>query len=66
MLGCRTATVAFLGFRCLLQAQRDSGANLSHVPALVPGEFLATLPGLGRAVSPSLHPQFLKMRCQVL
>lgn len=31
MLGCSTATVAFLGFTCLLQAQRDAGANLCQL-----------------------------------
>lgn len=66
MLGCRTATMgfAFLGFTVSSRHRGVQEPVCSQVPTLLPGEPLATLPGL--AVSPSLHPEFLKMHCHML
>lgn len=63
MLGCSTATVAFLGFTCLLQTQRDAGANLCQ---LCYQESLLPRSLVWHALSPSLHAEFLKMHCHVL
>lgn len=40
--------------------------SASHVLTLLPDGSLAMLPGLARAISPSLHPRFLKKHCHML
>ena len=60
MLGWRSAMVAFPGSTCLLQAQRDAGADLQPRAVFVTRRASSALPHLARAASPSLHPRFLK------